>query len=181
MNVKKYFLAVVIQQPLFDEIEHVKQQLFIEHGLKGALRSPAHITLHRPFEWKEQKESILVEKLTTFKFQKNITIELNDFSFFEPRVVFVDVKPNTEILQLHDSLKNFAKKELRLLNEAHDMRGFHPHVTVAFRDLKKPLFYELETQFKSKKLTGSFNCNSFCLLKLEKNWEVLETFNFTNE
>jgi len=106
-------------------------------------------------------------------------LKKDNFSFFEPRVIYVDVLPSKELILLHNSLKNFAKTELKLFNEVNDLRGFHPHITVASRDLKKPKFYELETDFKTKKLNGIFNCNSFCLLKLEKKWEVLHTFDFT--
>lgn len=180
MTVKKYFLAIVIPEPLFGKTETVKQHLFLDHGLKGALRSPAHITLHRPFEWKEEKENSLIEKLNAFKFDVDFNIELNNFSFFEPRVIYVDVKENDDLLKLHSELKSFAKKELRLLNEINDLRGFHPHVTVASRDLKKQKFYELQPEFETKTLSGIFKCGNFSLLKLDKKWEILRSFNFNN-
>ena len=176
---KKYFIAIVLPPPVFEEAEKIKHELYLTHSLKGALRSPAHITLHRPFEWKEEKENTLIEKLNTFKFSGELQIELNNFSFFEPRVIYVDVLPSKELILLHNSLKNFAKTELKLFNEVTDLLGFHPHVTVASRDLKRPMFYELVPDFKTKKLNGVFNCNSFCLLKLEKKWEVLHTCDFT--
>ena len=178
MTVKKYFLAIVIPPPLFEKVEAVKQELFDKHGLKGALRSPAHITLHRPFEWKEEKENTLIEKLKSFKFDKNFDISLNNFSFFEPRVIYVDVAANEALSGLHNQLKKYAKKELQLFNEADDMRSFHAHITVASRDLKKAKFHELQPGFQDKKLSGSFNCASFCLLKLEKKWEILKDFSF---
>lgn len=178
MTVKKYFLAIVIPAPLFEKVEAVKQQLFDEHELKGALRSPAHITLHRPFEWKEEKENELIKKLETFNYNKEVKIELNNFSFFEPRVIYVNVAPSEALTVLHDSLTKFAKKEMRLFNEADDLRGFHPHVTVASRDLKKAKFYELQEEFQIKKLSGTFKCNDFCLLKLDQKWQILKRFSF---
>lgn len=178
MTVKKYFLAIVIPSPLFEKVEAVKQQLFDEHALKGALRSPAHITLHRPFEWKEEKETVLIEELKTFKFDKRFDITLNNFSFFEPRVIYVDVAPNEALNGLYDQLKKHAKNKLRLFNEEDDMRGFHPHITVASRDLKKAKFYELQEEFQVKNLSGSFVCEGFCLLKLNKKWEILKSFSF---
>ncbi|MBA2610909.1 MAG: 2'-5' RNA ligase family protein [Bacteroidetes bacterium] len=180
MTVKKYFLAIVIPPPLFEKVEAVKQKLFEQNSLKGALRSPAHITLHRPFEWKEEKENELIETLSAFNFTPTFNVELNNFSFFEPRVIYVDVVPNNDLLNLYNALKLHAKKELKLFNEVNDMRGYHPHVTVAFRDLKKPMFYELKTCFENEKLTGIFAINNFSLLKLEKKWEVLKTFSFNN-
>lgn len=176
MPAKKYFIAIVIPQPLFGEIEAVKQNLFNQHGLKGALRSPAHITLHRPFEWKEEKENTLVDALKNFRFEHSFTLDLMDFGSFEPRVMYVNVLKNETLDELHKSLKLFAQKELKLLNEVNDLRGFHPHITVAFRDLKKPKFYELQKTFHEKQLRGSFPYTGFSLLKLEKRWEELHVF-----
>jgi 2'-5' RNA ligase len=176
MPLKKYFIAIVIPEPLHSQIEAIKQNLFAEHGLKGALRSPPHITLHRPFEWKEEKESVLIETLKTFKFEKGFEMQLMNFNFFEPRVIYADVIKNETLEELHQHLKTFAQKELRLLNEINDLRGFHPHVTVAFRDLKKPKFYELQKDFETKKLEGVFKYSGFSLLKLEKKWEECSVF-----
>ncbi|MBX3164887.1 MAG: 2'-5' RNA ligase family protein [Bacteroidetes bacterium] len=173
---RKYFIAIIIPEPLFQEIENIKQELFSKHHLKGALRSPAHITLHRPFEWKEEKENVLIEKLKTFEFKKQFSLDINGFSFFEPRVIFANVLPNETLNELHTQLTNFAKRELKLFNEAEDLRGFHPHITVAFRDLKKPKFYELQKDFSERKLKGAFSYSGFSLLRLEEKWEEVLSF-----
>ena len=175
---KKYFIAIVLPPPVFEAAEKIKQELNLIHHLKGALRSPAHITLHRPFEWKEEKENELLETLDTFKFEdKNIAIDLNNFDFFEPRVIYIDVMHNVALFDLHKTLKSFAKTKLGLLNEVNDLRGFHPHVTVAFRDLKKRTFYELKEEFAQKQFRAAFNCNQISVLKLHNKWEVLKTIN----
>lgn len=176
MTLKKYFLAIVIPPPLLGEIEALKQALHEQHGLNGALRSPAHITLHRPFEWREEKEEDLIEKISGFKPLVSTNIVLKDFAFFEPRVIYVDVLPNEQLSQLHTELTTFAKRELKLFNEAEDLRGFHPHITIAFRDLKKPKFYELRSEFENKHLGGCFAYQGFSLLKLEKKWEEVRFF-----
>ncbi len=178
MTFKKYFLAIIIPEPFFAEIEAIKRDLQDKHGLKGALRSPCHITLHRPFEWKEEKEQLLMEGLTIFKYSEAFPIHLNGFDFFEPRVVFVNVVPNENLTALHFALSRFAREKFRLLNETGDLRGFHPHVTIAFRDLKKPKFYELQTNFVNKPFEASFECNHFSLLKLGKTWEEIHRFSF---
>ncbi len=178
MSVKKYFLAIVIPEPFFTKAETIKEKLFEEHGLKGALRSPAHITLHRPFIWKEEKEFLLTETLSKFKFETEFNVEFNNFSFFEPRVIYIDIKPNNALEKLHTQLTKFAKKELALFNEAEDLRGFNPHITIASRDLKKANFYELQPVFSAKEFGGIFNCANFSLLKLENKWEILKSFSF---
>lgn len=176
--VKKYFIAIVIPGPAGAQIGEIKRELFDNYGLKGALRSPAHITLHRPFEWKEEKEQELIAKLEQFRFDRSFAITLKDFAFFEPRVIYVNVLPNEPLTALHAQLMRFARRELKLFNEVEDERGFHAHVTVAFRDLKKPLFYELQKQFQTRPFSGSFTAGHFSLLKLHQQWEVLRDFDF---
>jgi 2'-5' RNA ligase len=176
MPVRKYFIAIVIPPPHRGEIEAVKEELHREHGLKGALRSPAHITLHRPFEWKEEKEQVLTDKLSQFTFKDDFEIALRDYGFFPPRVIFAAVVPDPALESLHDALALFAKRELNLHNETGDERGFHPHVTVAFRDLRKQKFFGLRPLFESRKLSAVFRYQGFSLLKLEDRWEELKFF-----
>jgi len=173
----KYFIAIVLPEPQLAIVEAIKEHLLEQYGLKGALRSPAHITLHRPFEWKEEREGQLIEKLSEFKFLEQIPIRLYNFGFFEPRVIFIDVLANPSLNLLHHQLLRFSKNELRLFNEAEDLRGFYPHVTIAFRDLKKPVFYQLQQKYSELKFDQSFQCKAFSLLKLDKKWEVLQNFN----
>lgn len=176
MPAAKYFIAIVVPEPLFSQIEHIKQELFQQHGLKGAFRSPAHITLHRPFEWKEEKEEHLVQTLQKFKPGGRFELHLRNFGCFEPRVIFVDVAASEPLNTLYNDLTRFVKRELKVYNEAEDKRGFYPHVTIAFRDLKKPLFYTLKERFSKEKLEETFSCKTWSLLKLGTKWEVLCNF-----
>jgi 2'-5' RNA ligase len=177
MPAAKYFIAIVLPEPLLSRVEGIKQNLFAGHGLKGALLCPAHITLHRPFEWKEEKEGVLIEKLQNFVFQEPFSLELRNFAFFEPRVIYVDVLASASLVEMHKQLTSFAKRELRLFNEYDDLRGFHPHVTIASRDLKKNLFFNLKDKFANEEFNGGFEYSGFSLLKKEKQWKELYRIN----
>jgi len=60
-------------------------------------------------------------------------------------------------------------------------RPFHPHVTIATRDLHKKSFYEAWEIFKEKKFEASTNANSISILKHnQKNWDVFFTSQFPN-
>ena len=175
MNKAKYFLAVVIPEPFQTEAIRLKQYVADNFNSKGALRSPAHITLHMPFEWKEEKETILIEKLREFIFQETLSIQLKNFACFEPRVI--DVFQNQLLADFQKKLVQYVKLNLNLFNQANDMRGFHPHVTIAFRDLKKPAFYKAWEYFKDQSFEASFTVTGFCLLKQNNNlWEVNHEF-----
>jgi 2'-5' RNA ligase len=176
MGLKKYFLAIVIPEPILAQIEDIKLGLQKEYGITSGLRSPAHITLHRPFVWKEEKETELIKKLGKFNFTNSFKLQLTNYNWFEPRVIYIDVMSNPTLNELHQGLKKYAKQELNLFNEVDDKRGFHPHITIAFRDLKKPLFYELQGKFKNETFANSFDYKGFSLLKFEKRWEIIEMF-----
>ncbi|MES2761819.1 MAG: 2'-5' RNA ligase family protein [Bacteroidota bacterium] len=174
---QKYFIAIVPPEPLLSEIQAIKQSIFESYQTKGALRSPGHITLHMPFSFEEDKENKLISCLREFQFNEPFTISLNNYGCFEPRVVFINVIDQPELSELQKQLVTHVKKKLNLFNQSDDMRGFHPHVTVAFRDLKKPVFYKLWEQYRSKTFTATFNCVSLALLKhVNDRWIVLKDF-----
>ena len=173
---KKYFIAIVLPEPIQSEVEAFKAELLTQFNLKGALKSPAHITLHRPFEWKEEKEEFLIQTLQKFEFKNEFQIELKNFNCFTPRVIYVDVMKDQLLFDLHKKLKYYAQENFKLYNEVGDMRGFHPHVTVAFRDLKKNKFHEVWDTFKERIFAANFEYTGFSLLKLEEKWVEREFF-----
>lgn len=176
---QKYFIAIVPPEPVLQNITDIKKSIYNNYGTKGALRSPAHITLHMPFSWDEEKEEKLISVLQTLHQPSSFSIQLNGFSCFEPRVLFINVEDNQSLQALQTKLVQLCKQKLQLFNQADDLRGFHPHVTVAFRDLKKPVFYKLWEEYQQKPFKTMFQCSSFCLMKqVEDKWEVYKTFHF---
>jgi len=176
---QKYFIAIIPPEPILSEIRTIKEYVSKHYNSHGALQSPAHITLHMPFVWDEEKEEKLLDCLTHFSFKNTINITLNGFSSFEPRVVFIDVENDETLFLLQQKLVFHVKKNLSIFNQSDNSRGFHPHITIAFRDLKKQLFYKAWDEFKSQKFNTEFNCNEFALLKKGKlNWEIYKRFGF---
>lgn len=180
-GIQKYFIALVLPEPHAITVLKLKQELSVAYNTKGALRSPAHITLHMPFNWRVDRESKIDECLNSFvKEISPFTIELKDFNFFEPRVVFIDVVKNEVLTILQQKLHAELKAKLNLFNADYKERGFHPHVTIAFRDLKKQAFYKIQKEYKEKKFSAQFISNSVALLRhTGKEWLVHKEFVFT--
>ena len=179
MSIEKYFLAIVLPSPQQEKVMKLKEYVRDHFESKAALRSPAHITLHMPFEWKDSKEESLLQTLQAFKFPSPIKIELKNFDCFEPRVVYVDVVANDLLSKLQKELVQHVKQNLGLMNEAENMRGFHPHTTIAFRDLNKEKFRQAWAHFKDQEYQASFMATQFHLLKHSPGkWEVYREFNF---
>lgn len=172
-----YFIAIIPPEPIYGEALALKHHFENQYNSKAALHSPPHITLHMPFTWKESKEIELVNKLETFSLTQNsFEIRLNNFSAFEPRVIFIDVIKDEKLASLQKQLKRFCKVELNLFNADYKEFAYHPHITLAFRDLKKPEFYKAWEEFKEKKFETTFNADSIALLKHDgKEWKVLKS------
>lgn len=178
----KYFLALVPPEPIYGEAMGLKESIKEKYNSKGALRSPAHITLHMPFDWPDQKAEVLFEELTTFaQKQSTVSVTLKDFGCFKPRVIFIDVE-NSEALQLlQKEFDRFFKIKLNLFHASYKDLPFHPHLTIAFRDLKKSEFYKAWDEFKEKKFDGTFTATAVSLLKHDGlKWHTHREFKLGN-
>jgi 2'-5' RNA ligase len=175
---QRYFIAIVPPKKIAEEVLAIKNGFAERFHSKASLRSPAHITLHMPFMWKEEKEQTLIDLLEAFSWaETGSSIELKNFDRFDERVIFINVEKNESLYKLQQQLVQYAKKKLQLFNQSDDQRGFHPHVTVAFRDLRKRYFAEAWKEFEHRSFAASFPLQDFALLKHDgKQWNVLRTF-----
>ena len=178
MEENLYFLAIIPPEPIHSEVMQIKKYFETHHRSKGALRSPPHITLHMPFRWKEKKENSLINILSEFYTSIDpFNISLENFECFSPRVIFIDVQPNEKLTILQKELTSYVKKNLKLLNANYKSRPFHPHITVAFRDLRKPEFHKAWEKFQHEKYSSQFECAQFELLKHDgQKWNPFKTF-----
>lgn len=179
---KLYFIAIIPVQPIYDQALALKNHFSDQYKSKASLNSPPHITLHMPFEWKEKKEEILIEKLTLFSKQhSSAELSLKDFNAFPPRVIYIDVVKNDWLENIQRALHRFCKVELNLFNANYKEHPFHPHMTLAFRDLKKEYFKKAWEEFKEKKFEGTFPVTEIVLLKHDgKLWQAYKNFNLTS-
>jgi 2'-5' RNA ligase len=173
-----YFIAIVPPSPVLEEALALKEYFHEHYQSKASLNSPPHITLHMPFQWKDSKEELLIQSLNVFaKTQTSFEIALQNFNCFQPRVIYIDVAQNEPLSTLQYELHRFLKKELTIFNANYKDQPFHPHITLAFRDLRKQNFYTAWEEFKSKIYSASFTVDSISLLKYNgKVWEAVNKF-----
>ena len=179
-KLKQYFIALIPPPPVSDDALRLKNYFRDQYNSKASLNSPPHITLHMPFKWKEEKECELIDAFGKFSLGRpSFKIELHNFSAFAPRVIFIDVVSNDALSLLNKELHRFCKRELNLFNASYKDQPFHPHLTLAFRDLKKPMFEKAWAEFQERKFSARFDVESIVLLKHNgKIWEVCREFLF---
>jgi 2'-5' RNA ligase len=171
----RYFLAIIPPEPVLSEAQSLKEYFKEAYHSKASLNSPPHITLHMPFVWRSKKEALLIEKLTAFASAKHpFDLQLKGFNSFPPRVIYIDVIANTLLLLFQKDLERFCKQHFQLFNANRLDNAYHPHLTLAFRDLKKEPFALAWKEFQDKKFDATFAVNAFALLKHDgRIWNVL--------
>jgi 2'-5' RNA ligase len=177
-NLKQYFVAFIPPSPIYDETLALKEYFREKYNSKAALNSPPHITLHMPFRWKEQKEHDLAKKIQEFvKRYDPIKVCLDNFFSFPPRVIFINVAKSEILDDFQKNMERFFKKELDLFNANYQERPYHPHLTLAFRDLRKEAYRNAWDEFKSREYKAEFMADKLALLKHDgKRWNVKQEF-----
>jgi 2'-5' RNA ligase len=175
---KLYFVAIVPPSPIYEEAFEQKVYFKTKYNSKASLNSPPHITLHMPFRWVEKNEDELVSHLSAFAGENlPVSIHLNGFSSFPPRVIFINVDITPELERLQKNLQRYFKRQLNLFNANYKELPFHPHLTLAFRDLKKPNYQKAREEFIGKNYQASFLADKIALLKHSGSvWEVFQQF-----
>lgn len=174
----RYFLALIPKEPLASDIFKIKEEISEKYHTRGALRSPAHLTLHMPFLWKERKEDRLFNKLAQATKFEPFDIRLHEFGAFPPKTIYIKNIHSKPLLAFQTFLAGITKRELSLFNSTHN-RGFSPHVTVAFRDLKKEPFELAWQAYKKTPFSAKMAVDSFWLLKHDgKVWHAYKEFVF---
>jgi 2'-5' RNA ligase len=176
MSESLYFIAVVPPEEVEQQLFKLKLEVEEKFNSKHAQNAPAHITLHMPFRWKDSKRDILLEMMKMInQTVQPVSVELNGFDFFEPRVVFVNVLMNERLAELQKNVQQICRLTLKKVNANYRDLVFHPHVTIGFRDLKKAQFYEAREYYSCQDFKAVFEVSEVSLLKHDgAKWHVEE-------
>jgi len=179
---QKYFLAIVPSGEIQHAATSLKLDLKEQMNVKYALKSPAHITLKMPFSYNEAKEHLLIETLSLF-FSKNeiFKVQVNGTGTFGRRVIFWKIEADSKLYELQEALKRSCKQELNLVDELSD-RNFHPHMTIAFKDVKDRDFDQVKALVMERSIDlPNKVCTIELLKRIDRKWEVLHAFPLANQ
>lgn len=174
-----YFIAIIPNRALCEEIRMIKERICEEYGACHALKSPAHITLQMPFKRITTEEVRLSEALKLFALaEKGFSVETDGYGAFPPRVIYIRITDPEPVRSLHNRLRSILLSELGFSQEE-TMEDIKPHITVATRDLSKDAFSDAWPEFREEKFIARFEVGSIFLLKHNgRKWDILEEFPF---
>jgi len=127
----------------------------------------------------EEKEPALFQDVASLASgYSSFTIRTKDFSAFQPRTIFIDIEKTEWLNKLKDTVDAFFK-----LNSFYkikiDSRPFHPHVTIATRDLFKKTFSEAWPIFEKETFKEEWDAGGLSVLRHnKKTWDVIYTSPF---
>ena len=150
-----------------------------KYNCKVGLKSPAHITLVPPFWLEEEKEKALIEDIDVLSEQlRPFSMSTNDFSAFKPKTIFIALATNGTLGSVKKATDDFFGNN-PFYNIRVDNRPFHPHITIATRDLYKKSFQEMWPWFAEKKFGEEWTAEGISILRHnKKNWDVIYTSQF---
>lgn len=181
MSSKLYFIALVPDKSLRNQVKNLKLEVREHFGAQHALKSPAHITLQMPFRREENMEAPITGQLHSFSLnQKSFTVQLDGFGAFPPRVLFINITNPEPIQRLHNDLMDLLLNSLSF-SPGEILKNYNPHLTIATRDLSPAAFQAAWPRFKNREFQSSFNATKLSLLKHNgTNWEIYKEFPFRN-
>ena len=159
-----YYIAIIAPEAIDEQVKSWKLYLRDHFGCIVALKSPAHLTLISPFWMNTELQQALQNSMQEFSSsQHGFTLQLKNFDSFKPRVIFVQVMQSDNLLQL----KNILEKHLLAHSQfpIKEARAFHPHITLANRDLQKKDFGTAWEHFNKKNYETSFLVEGITLMK----------------
>lgn len=170
-----YFIGLLPPAIIQQEVTAFKQQALDRFKTGHALTSAPHITLIPPFRSARTDFSAMAEFASE---QKVFEIHLNGFNRFDQKVIFVDVVSNPKLNTIQKELELYAHYYLGVVPE---YQPFHPHITVAFKDLKRPAFPEVWAYFSEQTYDRTFAANTLALFKYNgKAWDISEEWSLGN-
>jgi len=161
-----YYIGAICPEDVNEKVSVYKQYMLDKYGSRAAQKSPAHLTIVPPFKAEEDMEKRLDDFVATYNFSLiPFEIQLKGFNHFTNSVLFVDALPNEALNSMEQELNTqFTAAFPSIIFRTKPM--FHPHVTIATRDIPENRFEEIWDYFQQQEIEVAYLCKAVSLMKL---------------
>jgi 2'-5' RNA ligase len=173
-----YLTAIMPPAELAEQILEIKNELSDRFQIYAALKPPVHITLYRPLNIENDFESHLIKVLKPIGYNHApFKVDLLNFDCFIIQTLFISVVKSSLLGDLQKEISSVFHKNKIDPKEHKGNTTFHPHITVAYRDIPPEVFPIIWDEYKNKKFRRSFLVDHFSLLKHDgKQWQIFREF-----
>lgn len=178
-HLERFFIALIPPLEVQTRITEIKQEFQERYGSAAALRSPPHITLYPPFEWARTALPLLAHTLSQIASNRAaFPLPLRGFGAFPSRVIYIQVQPTPDLTVLHSSLAEGMLRSHKLIYPARHPT-FHPHLTVAFHDLRPAAFHQAWPEFQRRSFEALPTIEALTLLHHDGHvWQIEQQYPF---
>jgi 2'-5' RNA ligase len=173
MSARMYYLAQVLPRELNEKILPLKKWMQETWGCRVALKSPAHITLVPPGWVEADRERELIAATEALAGGSTpFDLKTTGFAAFPPRTLFIAIEKSAPLEKLKAAADAYFHLHTGLLKG--DPRRFHPHITIATRDISKAAFHEAWSELEGKPFSETWRADTLSLLRhTGAAWEVI--------
>jgi 2'-5' RNA ligase len=167
--------AILLDDESHNFARKMELELCDKFNLCWGLKQSPHVTIKSPFDTNKLEPFVkYLENLA--KNCKSFDVELNGFNYFEPKVIFLNVKENPPLKKLHFKILEDMKKKFKI--EPHELEGkrIKFHSTLALGDVTKAKFQKAKEYLKRYKPKFKFKAKTlgiFYYLGEEAGWVIV--------
>ena len=175
-----FLVCLIPPVSIVEDIDTIRNYISETFNVYESLKRPAHITLYNPVKITSlEMEERFFNTLASATYQDSFMQVLSHFGSFPSHTFYLNVEQNTGIMNLQSEIKT-ALKPLKLLPQTDNFK-YTPHLTLAFKDVKPPVFEEIVKTFKDRKFKRAFLVSGFSVYKhVNKRWQPYKEFIFKN-
>ena len=173
-----FLVCLIPPVSIVEDVDEIRTYIAEKFNVHESLKRPAHITLYNPVKLMDrQQETRFFEALESAAYAENFAQILKNFNSFPQHTFYIDVVQNDGIMNLQAQIKA-ALKPLKLLPEQNNFK-FTPHLTLAFKDVKPPVFTAIMADFKDRRFKREFLVDGFSVYKhVDKKWQPFKEIKF---
>ncbi|UKT64839.1 2'-5' RNA ligase family protein [Pedobacter mucosus] len=175
-----FLVCLIPPTSIIEDIDEIRNYISEKYNVHESLKRPAHITLYNPVRLTSAaQEKTFFDSLNDAAFAQPFNQVLMNFGSFAMHTFYLNVVQNDGIMNLQAQIKK-ELKPLKLLPELDNFK-YTPHLTLAFKDLKPPVYELISADFKNKNFKRSFEVSGFSVYKhIEKRWQPYREYLFKN-
>lgn len=173
MNNTLYFAALIPPEPVYSLTQDLRLYCADKFDAHHALKSPPHITLLSPFRCEPGHiDDAIMTIQSVCSNTAAFSVRLNGFGHFNRKVLYLKTDTNTSLMSFQEKLEETARSHEELFHYNYHPRPFHPHLTLAFKDLSEAMFEKAWIEFRDKPFEAQFTADRLIILKhTGERWE----------
>lgn len=182
-NQSLYFIALLPPNDLTNKIDLERKSFSEKFQSFHALKTQPHVTLIAPFKRAENFEVEMHLQMQEFFVNVNsFQVVINGYGCFQKgnKVIFYKVEKSKELIAMHRQFVYFLRTQLHF-SERETSYMYHPHITIAHRDLTDENFDNAWSECETKEFASIFKCNKVYFFKHDyTRWKILSVFDLNN-